>query len=354
MAKSFSPALVVLYLIAALTLASFGYGIGGMPALIAGALYALIGLVLAIVCVGLAPRFIIVIAFATGMLGSILRASSVAGIVSLLPRQTTVEYLRAIVTVCGAISFGGGLYGGFQFTGSGLFNWISKLAVRHSEVLDISDPSPQERVLRVLSQRFKASERMYFSLVAAAGSTLIAWVELSPVRRSLLIIFLAVLVAGNLCWALGAWLKPRLTVLAGVFRILAQMWEALLAFLVGYIAIVFIFACLYSAAWQLNHAAAFRGSFIGPNPHFADFIYFSVVTMATVGYGDIVPSDSVTRVLVCCQVVLGLGWVTIVLTTAASLARPRVDQMLRQEWAAAGETVPEDSGIRSKAKITGS
>jgi len=38
-----------------------------------------------------------------------------------------------------------------------------------------------------------------------------------------------------------------------------------------------------------------------------DFVYFSTMTQATVGYGDIVPNSSATRSLVCLQVVMGLA-----------------------------------------------
>ncbi len=336
---------VVLYTVAALTIAAFGYGIGGTPALIAGATYAVAGLVLGFICVGFAARFIMVIALATGMLGSILRASTSPEIVALIPRQSTVEYLRAILMVCGAIGFGGGLYGGFRFTGKGLFNWISKLILRHTQFIDIADPSPQQQMMRDLVQQFRSSERMYFSALAAVASALIAEIEIRPMTRSLLIIFFAVLIATNLMWAFGAWLKRRLRVLSGVFRILQQMWEALAAFLVGYLTIVLVFACFYAAAWQHDQSSAFKGMMHGSAPRFADFVYFSIVTMTTVGYGDVFPADGLSRTLACVQVILGVGWVTVVLSAAAALARPKVDEMLRQEWAEEGEKDPDDAGI---------
>ena len=338
--SSNSIALVVLYTVAAATIGAFGYGIGGESALLAGLSYALAGLVLGFICVGFAPRFMMVIALATGLLGSILRTSTVADIVTLIPKQSTVLYLRAILTVCGAIGFGGGLYGGFRFTGKGLFNWISGLVLKRIQVLDMENPSPEQRLMRDMASNFQKSERIYFSTLAAIASVLIAWFELSPKPRSLVIIFLAVLISTNLMWALGAWLKPRLRVLSGVFRILQQMWQALAAFLVGYVGIVLVFACFYAAAWQHNHAGAFQGVVVGATPRFGDFLYFSIVTMSTVGYGDVFPADGVTRTLACFEVVLGVGWVTVVLSAAAALARPKVDSMLREEWAESGESDP--------------
>jgi hypothetical protein len=313
-------------------------------------MYAAAGLLLGLICVGFAPRFIMVIALATGMLGSILRASTSPEIVALIPRQSTEEYLRAILMVCGAIGFGGGLYGGFRFTGKGLFNWISKLILRRAEFIDIANPSPQQQFMRDLVQHFEQSERMYFSALAAIMSALIAQIEIRPTPRALFIILFSVLIATNLMWALGAWLKPRLRVLGGVFRILQQMWEALAAFLVGYLAIVFIFACFFAAAWQHNQHAAFKGAVLGASPRFSDFVYFSIITMATVGYGDVFPSDGLTRTLACIEVIFGVGWVTVVLSAAAALARPKVDEMLRQEWAEQGETDPDSAAPAKPVK----
>lgn len=353
--KSRSTAIAVffLYVLAAITVGSFGYGVGGSPALKAGFAYALAGLVLGFICVGFAPRFIMVLALATGLLGSIMRASTLVDIVTLIPKQSTVAYLRNIMTVCGAISFVGGLYGGFRFTGKGLFNWISGFVLKRAQLLDIKDPSPQKQLIHDMMSHFQHAERMYFSLLAALASVLIAWFEVAATTRSLVIIFLAVVIATNLMWALGAWLKPRLRVLEGVFRILQQMWEALAAFLVGYIGIVLVFACFYAAAWQYDHSDAFHGVVVGTTPRFGDFLYFSIVTMSTVGYGDVFPTDAVTRVLACFEVVLGVGWVTVVLSAAAALARPKVDLMLRKEWAEEGESDPAAAPPKTESTAAG-
>ncbi|MFZ0706548.1 MAG: potassium channel family protein [Candidatus Korobacteraceae bacterium] len=340
--KNLNRVMVIgLYVVAALTVAAFGYGVGGPVALRAGVLYALAGLVLGCISVGFAPRFVIVVALATGLLGSILRAAAGTEVSSLFPKQSTVEYLRIILTICGAISFGGGLYGGFRFTNHGLFNWISRLIIAHNQPISILDTSPRSRLMLELSRHFYASERMYFSLLTAFGSVLIAKLEIEPARRSLAIVFLAVLINNNLAWGFGAWLKPRITVLGNIFRILRQMWEALAAFLLGYGALVFIFACFYSAAWRFDPVRAFRGVDASHHPSFADFVYFSVVTMSTVGYGDVIPANALTRSLACIEVVFGIGWVTVVLSAAAALVRPKVDLVLKREWEEVGEHDPD-------------
>jgi Ion channel len=341
--KSNPVTIAIFYGIATVTIAAYGYGIGGMDSLRAGAIYAVAGLVLAFVCVGFAPRFIVVVALATGMLGSMMRASIAPEMTSLLPRQNTLDYLQRMMTVCGAIGFAGGLYGGFRFTGKGIFNWVSEALLTRFPASGVKPASLPRHGMRELTHQFYASERMYFSTLAAFGSALIAEIEVHPVPKSLVIIFLAVLISTNLAWFVGEWLRPRLRVLVGVFRILQQMWEALLAFLLGYAAIIFIFACFYAAAWQHNRNSAFQGiNLISPvPPSFGQFVYFSVVTMATLGYGDVIPSNAVTRTLACIEVVIGVGWVTVVLSAASALARPRVNQMLKEVWQEEGESDAE-------------
>jgi len=350
-ATSSKAAVLFLYGIAAITIAAYGYGIGGTTSLWAGAVYAVAGLALAYVCVGFAPRFMVVVGLATGLLGSMMRASIAPEMTTLFPKQTTIDYLSRILAVCAAIAFAGGLYGGFRFTGKGLFNWLSEFFLGRKHGVEDKDVSHRSHSMRELAHHFYASERMYFSVLAAFGAGLVVEVEAAPRLFSLVLVVFSVLFATQLSWLLGEWLRPQLRMLAGVFRVLRQMWEALVAFVLGYVAIVFIFACFYAAAWQHNRASAFQGyGLLTVPPHFGQFVYFSVVTMATLGYGDVIPADGITRTLACVQVVIGVGWVTVVLSTAAALARPQVDQMLEEVWEEEGLADPAAGTTRVKDK----
>ena len=77
------------------------------------------------------------------------------------------------------------------------------------------------------------------------------------------------------------------------------------AFLAMYAMLVIVFACLYRIAQGLSLHALFHGP-RGPVPlHFPDALYFSLVTQATVGYGDVTPHDEGIRLLASLQVVAG-------------------------------------------------
>lgn len=56
---------------------------------------------------------------------------------------------------------------------------------------------------------------------------------------------------------------------------------------------------------------------------FLDFLYFSVITQATIGYGDIIPNSRSARMLVMTQVLLAVALLTAVLTYAAAFIQRR-------------------------------
>lgn len=72
-----------------------------------------------------------------------------------------------------------------------------------------------------------------------------------------------------------------------------------------------IWAILYSNIFYF-WPASFNGiSNSKPHLHFADFIYFSFVTLTTLGYGDITPASPFARALTFMQAVTGQLYLTI-------------------------------------------
>jgi ion channel len=62
-----------------------------------------------------------------------------------------------------------------------------------------------------------------------------------------------------------------------------------------------------------------------------EFFYFSVVTIATLGYGDITPASGIARALVSTEVALGVGWITIVFAAVMSHLQPRFAEIAKQQ-----------------------
>ena len=77
------------------------------------------------------------------------------------------------------------------------------------------------------------------------------------------------------------------------------------AFLTMYGVLVVFFASLYRISDGLSVAPLFSSPQGPATINFPDALYFSLVTQATVGYGDLTPQDDGVRLLASAQVVLG-------------------------------------------------
>jgi voltage-gated potassium channel Kch len=100
------------------------------------------------------------------------------------------------------------------------------------------------------------------------------------------------------------------------------MGETASLFVLGYIGIAFVFAALYGAMWRAD-AHSFAGDGLSSRSGFIDFVYFSMVTLATVGYGEIRPASSVAKVVVIVEIICGVAWVTLILAAAIARAQAR-------------------------------
>jgi len=124
---------------------------------------------------------------------------------------------------------------------------------------------------------------------------------------------LAVLAAGMLTFVLR---ERRLTV------------DSIFATVAAYLLLALLFAQIYLCLMTWN-----PGSFslpvdaAGRSAHLlqSDMLYFSLVTLATVGYGDVLPATHVARMLAMFQAVTGLFYVAVVVAmfVGAYASRPR-------------------------------
>ena len=82
---------------------------------------------------------------------------------------------------------------------------------------------------------------------------------------------------------------------------IALTWPQFLAALLTlYLSVNFVFAALY---W------AVPGSVTNARPHsFADHLFFSIETLATVGYGEMYPATLYGRVVTATEIVCGLAF----------------------------------------------
>lgn len=78
------------------------------------------------------------------------------------------------------------------------------------------------------------------------------------------------------------------------------------AFVTFYSMIVILFAAFYRILDRLSSEPAFLLGNAPTRIDFLDALYFSVITLSTVGYGDLVPNGDLIRAVACIEVVLGV------------------------------------------------
>lgn len=91
----------------------------------------------------------------------------------------------------------------------------------------------------------------------------------------------------------------------------------ILMMFVSYIAFVYAYGVLYAFVASVD-LAAFGSSLRG-----SDAIYFSVITAATVGYGDIAPKTSLAKWIVISEILLSLLYVVLLFSAAANALQRR-------------------------------
>ena len=92
--------------------------------------------------------------------------------------------------------------------------------------------------------------------------------------------------------------------------------DKVLGALCGYLLLGILFALIFEAMAQSN-PGCFK---IEGNSQFSDFIYFSIVTLSTLGYGDILPVSAQARALVSLEVLLGQFYLAVVVARLVALS----------------------------------
>jgi hypothetical protein len=93
------------------------------------------------------------------------------------------------------------------------------------------------------------------------------------------------------------------------------MMEALLATVLSYFLTIYGFAITYTFLSHIESSA------FNVKIDFWASMYFSIVTIATVGYGDIVAVSTVARAVVCIEIIMGLAYTVFVLSIVGGAVR---------------------------------
>lgn len=97
-----------------------------------------------------------------------------------------------------------------------------------------------------------------------------------------------------------------------------EMREEIISALVKFIGGIISFATIYNGLQQVFQGKAFIISHPSPIPYF-DLLYFSLVTITTVGYGDIQPGHWVSKIFVGSEILFGVGFALLLITMLISV-----------------------------------
>jgi len=97
-----------------------------------------------------------------------------------------------------------------------------------------------------------------------------------------------------------------------------EMREEIISALVKYLGGIISFATIYNGLQQIFQGKAFIISHPSSIPYF-DLLYFSLVTITTVGYGDIQPGLWVSKIFVISEILFGVGFALLLITMLISV-----------------------------------
>jgi voltage-gated potassium channel len=184
-------------------------------------------------------------------------------------------------------------------TGHPLVNAVTQLLIFNAMVVTLSACGPKPKLQGLMVLLWAAGVVLYLRLVLFGGPGDHHW--------DLAAMVLAFLVLMAVCT--GA-------ILPYIFRTRQVTLDTIFAAVVAYLFICSIFANSYSLIYFLN-PHSFN---LTPVPHmdqfyavYTDLIYFSIITISGVGYGDIVPLLPFPRMLAALEAVLGHFYIALLI-----------------------------------------
>ncbi len=97
-----------------------------------------------------------------------------------------------------------------------------------------------------------------------------------------------------------------------------EMREEIISALIKFTGGIISFATIFNGLQHLTQGRAFVISHPSPLPYF-DLLYYSIVTITTVGYGDIQPGLWFSRAFAITEILFGIGFVVLFLTMLISI-----------------------------------
>ena len=176
-----------------------------------------------------------------------------------------------------------------------------------------------------------------------------SWIRLRRIVVGLLLLSVVASVIANLDLP-QAWVRVNATtqgvlhlpimaacvagVLTFVFRSERPTLDGIFATVVAYLLVAMMFAQVYGVALVWNPEALHLGSSLDqltPQGRDGRLLYFSVVTLATLGYGDFLPTSDVTRMLAAVEAIVGQFYVAVIVAVFVGMYATQGLQELQEK-----------------------
>ena len=312
--------------------------------------------------IGLSLAFVFVVAVATAGLGSTLffailisAGLAILFIQALFPasRLFSIAFANLIAVYAAIFSlFVDEIFGGIQAWALSLgfclpiFAFIAGCWLRQDEVRAVvAHPA-------IRSERRLFAALIWLVPIAAVGVGVILFSRFAgALANSDMVLLVAMSVIGLIVLAvsrdMAIFLVDAGLLFEEFFSRIARLAIPAFAFLTFYSLIVILFAAAYRILSQYSGDAHF---YVGDAPRalsFSDAIYFSVVSITTVGYGDIVPHSSLARVLASAEVICGF---MLLLFGVSELLEYTREHRHRREAEAAAKTKARDTRAKPRRR----
>ncbi|MFO0998302.1 MAG: ion channel [Alphaproteobacteria bacterium] len=116
----------------------------------------------------------------------------------------------------------------------------------------------------------------------------------------------------------------------GFFQHIGRLFIPAFAFLTLYSLLTIVFACVYRILDRIEGGTLFQILGVPREITFPEALYFSIDTLSTVGYGDIVPITNLTRLITATEIVCGLLLLMFGVSELMTYARERRREGVRE------------------------
>jgi hypothetical protein len=172
-----------------------------------------------------------------------------------------------------------------------LFGVVLQLMFLDALMVSLSAGETQQRLRRAFWAVWTAGFVANLGAMLASSEASVRWWNIATLS------FAFVLLSG--C---------TVVVLASIFRSQRVTLEVILAAVTVYFLVAFSFAAIYNIAFQFDFRSFRFPEWIDAGSTevlHTEMLYFSLVTLATLGYGDILPSSPLTQMLAVVEAVIG-------------------------------------------------